>query len=49
MDEKKPPHKQMTDKNNGLSSTQEVIYPGDYKEADEAYQDEAQETNEKND
>lgn len=34
MSEKKEPHKQMTDKNNGLSSTQEVLYADDYKKAD---------------
>lgn len=34
--EKKPPHEQMTDKNNGLSSAQEVLYQEEYKKADKA-------------
>lgn len=34
MSEKKPPHEQMTDKNNGLSSMQEVLYQEEYKSAD---------------
>ncbi|SDI35341.1 YfhE-like protein [Alteribacillus persepolensis] len=37
MENKKPPHKQITNKSNGLSSTQEVTYPSDYKRADEAF------------
>ena len=34
MTKKKPPHEQLTDKNNGLSSTQEVLYQEEYREAD---------------
>ena len=34
MSEKKPPHEQLTDKNNGLSSMQEVLYQEEYKRAD---------------
>ena len=35
MSEKKPPHEQLTDKNNGLSSAQEVLYQEEYKKADQ--------------
>ncbi|SFE70153.1 YfhE family protein [Alteribacillus iranensis] len=38
MADEKAPHKQMTDRNNGLSSTQEVRYPNDFKRADKGYQ-----------
>ena len=34
MNEKKPPHEKMTVKNNGLSSTQEVLYQEEFKKAD---------------
>ena len=34
LSEEKQPHKTLTDKNNGLSSAQEVLYADDYKEAD---------------
>lgn len=34
MNEKKPPHEQLTDKNNGLSSAQEVLYQEEFKKAD---------------
>ncbi|AQQ51964.1 YfhE family protein [Planococcus lenghuensis] len=36
MAEDKKPHEKITDKNNGLSDTQEVLYPDDFKKADEA-------------
>ncbi|WP_301109125.1 YfhE family protein [Sporosarcina sp.] len=36
MSENKQPHKTLTDKNNGLSSTQEVLYAKDFKKADKA-------------
>ncbi|WP_153731060.1 YfhE family protein [Sporosarcina obsidiansis] len=36
MSEKKPPHKTLTEKNNGLSSAQEVHYAEDFKKADKA-------------
>ncbi|MDQ0298108.1 hypothetical protein J2S78_000516 [Salibacterium salarium] len=45
MDEKKEPHKTMTDKSNGLSSTQEVIYNDEFVEADEAFKEEKSEKN----
>ncbi len=35
-DRKLPPHQQMTMKDNGLTSTQEVLYPSDFKRADKA-------------
>lgn len=34
MNEKKPPHEQLTEKNNGLSSAQEVLYQEEFKKAD---------------
>ena len=34
MNEKKLPHEQLTDKNNGLSSAQEVLYQEEFKKAD---------------
>ncbi|KAA0965624.1 YfhE family protein [Sporosarcina sp. ANT_H38] len=34
MNEKKSPHQEMTEKNNGLSSAQEVLYQEEYKKAD---------------
>ena len=34
LSEEKQSHKTLTDKNNGLSSAQEVLYADDYKEAD---------------
>lgn len=34
MTKKKPPHEQLTDKNNGMSSTQEVLYQDEYRKAD---------------
>lgn len=40
MSEKKPPHEQLTDKNNGLSSAQEVLYQEEYKRADKAVKNE---------
>ncbi len=36
MSEKKPIHERMTEKNNGLSSTQEVLYQEGFKKADKA-------------
>lgn len=36
MSENKQPYKTLTDKNNGLSSAQEVLYAKDYKRADKA-------------
>lgn len=43
MEEKKEPHEMMTEKANGLSSTQEVIYPKDFKKADNAAKEEERE------
>ncbi|WP_069201942.1 YfhE family protein [Bhargavaea cecembensis] len=40
MNEKKPPHERMTEKNNGLSDTQEVLYQDDFNRADKAAEDE---------
>lgn len=44
MSEKKPPHKQMTDKNNGLSSAQEVLYQEEFKKADKVAKSEKHST-----
>lgn len=40
MSEKKAPHERMTEKNNGLSSTQEVTYQKEFKKADNAVKNE---------
>ncbi|MFJ7936087.1 YfhE family protein [Sporosarcina sp. NPDC096371] len=34
MSKKKAPHETLTDKHNGLSSAQEVLYQGEFKRAD---------------
>lgn len=34
LSESKQPHKTLTDKNNGLSAAQEVLYAEDYRKAD---------------
>lgn len=44
MSEKKPPHEQLTEKNNGLSSMQEVLYQEDFKKADQATEEKQDET-----
>ncbi|MCG7343366.1 YfhE family protein [Sporosarcina sp. ACRSL] len=36
MSRKKEPHKSFTEKNNGLSATQEVLYAKEFKRADRA-------------
>ncbi|MFD1205007.1 MULTISPECIES: YfhE family protein [Sporosarcina] len=36
MNEKKEPHERLTEKNNGLKDTQEVLYAKDFKRADNA-------------
>lgn len=36
MADRKEPHEKMTDKNNGLSDTQEVLYQDDFNRADAA-------------
>ncbi|MEK5069973.1 YfhE family protein [Sporosarcina sp. FSL K6-1508] len=40
MTEKKPPHEQLTEKNNELSSEQEVLYQEEYKKADKVAENE---------
>ena len=47
MSEKKPPHERMTEKNNGLSSTQEVLYQEEFKKADKAAKNEDENKDEK--
>ncbi len=44
MSDKKPPHEQMPDKNNGLSSMQEVLYQEEYKRADAVKEQEKKKT-----
>ena len=48
MSEKKEPHVQLTEKNNGSSSTQEVLYADEYKKADKAAKRKAAEQNNPN-
>lgn len=36
MPDRKPPHEQLTVKDNGLTSTQEVLYQQEFKKADKA-------------
>jgi hypothetical protein len=36
MSERKPPHQQMAEENNGLSSAQEVLYNEEFNKADKA-------------
>ncbi|MCZ2258219.1 YfhE family protein [Sporosarcina sp. G11-34] len=36
MAKERPPHERMTDKNNGLTSAQEVLYNEEFKKADNA-------------
>lgn len=43
MSEKKQPHEQLTEKNNGLSSMQEVLYQEDFKKADRATEEQQDE------
>ena len=45
MSEKRTPHERMTDKNNGLSSTQEVLYQREFKKADNAANNEKKSQN----
>lgn len=40
LNKKKEPHEQMTEKNNHLSSAQEVTYQNDFNKADKASKDE---------
>lgn len=39
MNEEKEPHKQMTEKNNDLNSTQEILYQKEFNKADEIIKD----------
>ncbi|HEY9576624.1 MAG TPA: YfhE family protein [Pseudobacillus sp.] len=48
MGEKKEPHVQLTEKNNGSSSTQEVLYADEYKKADKTAKQRADEQNNQN-
>ncbi|EPD51448.1 hypothetical protein HMPREF1210_02046 [Paenisporosarcina sp. HGH0030] len=36
MSERKPPHQQMSEENNGLSAAQEVLYNEEFNKADKA-------------
>ena len=45
MSEKRTPHERMTDKNNGLKSTQEVLYQREFKKADNAANNEKKSQN----
>ena len=38
MPDRKPPHEQLTVKDNGLTSTQEVLYQQEFKKADQVTQ-----------
>ena len=49
MSDKKSPHEQMPDKNNGLSSMQEVLYQEEYKSADKIKKEETNNTNKNRD
>lgn len=49
MNNKKEPHEQMTEKNNNLSSAQEVHYQKDYNKADKAMENAMENKNETND
>jgi hypothetical protein len=48
MDKKKAPKERMTDQNNGLTDTQEVLYNHEFKKADVAGKDMNKDTNAKN-
>ncbi len=45
MDEKKAPKDRMTEKNNGLTATQEVLYNHEFKKADAGWKDKNKGTN----
>lgn len=47
MADNKQPHEKMTEKNNGLNDTQEVLYSEDFKKADKAGEQQRQEKDEK--
>ena len=48
MTEKKPPNERMTDKNNGLSSAQEVLYDEEFNKADSVTKNENEEKDKDN-
>lgn len=45
MTDKRQPHEQMTEKNNGLSSAQEVLYDKEFQKADNAEKKDNQQQN----
>lgn len=45
MTDKRPPHEQMTEKNNGLTAAQEVLYDEEFQRADHADKKENKEKN----
>jgi hypothetical protein len=47
MNQKKEPHERLTEKNNGLSSTQEVLYAKEFKSADKAAKEDGNKKQEK--
>lgn len=47
MADNKQPHEKMTEKNNGLNDSQEVLYSEDFKKADKAGEEQRQENKEK--
>lgn len=47
MTEKREPHERMTDKNNGLTSAQEVLYNEEFDKADKAAKSEKKKHKEK--
>lgn len=47
MTKREAPHKKMTEKSNGLSSAQEVLYQEEFKRADHVAKGEKQKQNEK--
>lgn len=47
MNQKKEPHERLTERNNGLSSTQEVLYAKEFKSADKAAKEDRNKNREK--
>ncbi len=47
MADNKQPHEKLTEKNNGLNDTQEVLYSEDFKKADKAGEQQREENDEK--
>lgn len=48
MTDKQQPHEQMTEKNNGLTSTQEVLYDEEFQRADHVGKNEKKQKNTNN-